>query len=66
MKITCLMLLCAVIAGCSSVSHSNTNSTRMATASTEPAQYHVHLITEYSDGATKFLEMSPDEDADSP
>jgi uncharacterized protein YceK len=62
MKILSLLLMCAAFAGCSSVSPTNSNSTG-ATASVA-RQYHAHTVTDYSsDGATTFLEMSPDDDA---
>jgi uncharacterized protein YceK len=68
MKISCLIVLCAVFTGCSSVSRTNANSTTTAAAPTnaESTQYHAHIITEYSDGATKFLDMSTNEDAENP
>lgn len=59
MKILSLLLMCGVFAGCSSVSPTNSNPTG-ATASVAP-KYHAHTVTDYSsDGATTFLEMSPD------
>jgi uncharacterized protein YceK len=65
MKIISLLFMCAVFTGCSSVSSTNSNPTG-ATASVAP-KYHVHTVTDYSsDGATTFLEMSPDDDANNP
>jgi uncharacterized protein YceK len=65
MKIISLLFICALFAGCSTVSHTNSNPAGATTSATaERPQYHAHTVTDYtSDGATTFLEMSPDDDA---
>lgn len=62
MKTISLMFMCALFAGCSSVSHTSQNTNGTAAYANSEPQYHAHVVTEYSDGATQFLEMSPDDD----
>ncbi len=65
MKTSCLWLMCAVLAGCSSTGGKNASNTgaqhpvAMVAASPAPSTYHAKLISEFSEGESKFLEMAP-------
>jgi hypothetical protein len=61
MKIICLGLFCALLAGCNSMGTAKTGSVPTpAAASAQPTnQYHARTISEFSEGESKFLDMAP-------
>ena len=64
MKTSYLLLLCLLAAGCSSISRADRSSSGVpahASDNARPAQYHATIISEFSDGETRFLTMAPEE-----
>jgi hypothetical protein len=68
MKTCCLMLLCASLAGCGSLTStaSRSNNAAVVPVSQRTNQYHARLIAEYSEGESQFLDIAPDTAAESP
>jgi hypothetical protein len=65
-KTSGLLLLCAAFAGCSSMTGAKSGANApvaSVSANPETNRDHARIITEYSEGESKFLEMAPEGDA---
>jgi uncharacterized protein YceK len=66
MKKSCLLMMiaCAALSGCSSLTATKSAASPAPARHSNSAsrQYHAQIISEYGDGETRFLNLSPDGD----
>ena len=62
MKLNCLLFVSLIMAGCSSapVGQNAAANPPAKTVSSQNVQYHHEVTSEFSDGETKFLKLTPD------